>query len=69
MCYTATGYSYIYPSSTLHRVDPVIRGTQQVAVGWVQSLIRNPIQRELLFELDTVRRSLFAQTGKTTKFD
>lgn len=63
------GAAIAYPSSRLHRVDPVTQGTRLVAVGWVQSLIRDPAQRELLFELDTVRRSLFSQTGKTTEFD
>jgi len=63
------GSALVYPSSTLHRVDPVTQGTRLVAVGWVQSLIRDPAQRELLFELETVRRSLFAQAGKTTEFD
>lgn len=58
-----------YPSSTLHRVDPVTKGTRFVAVGWVQSLVRDPAQRELLFELETVRRSIFAKEGKTPEFD
>ena len=44
-------------------------GERLVTVGWVQSLIRQPAQRELLFDLDTVRRSLFAQHGKTVEFD
>ncbi|MDC0831980.1 PKHD-type hydroxylase [Leptolyngbya valderiana BDU 20041] len=63
------GSAIVYPSSTLHRVDPVIRGTRFVAVGWVQSLIRDPSQREILFDLETVRRSIFAKEGKTTEFD
>ncbi|MEO0378193.1 MAG: Fe2+-dependent dioxygenase [Cyanobacteria bacterium P01_A01_bin.17] len=64
-----TGDAIAYPSSTLHRVEPVTEGTRLVAVGWVQSLIRDPQQRELLFDLDTARRSLFAREGKTIEFD
>lgn len=65
----AAGSAIIYPSSTLHRVDPVVGGTRLVAVGWVESWIRDAAKRELLFDLETVRRSLYAQTGKTNEFD
>ncbi len=63
------GSMLVYPASSLHRVDPVVRGVRWAAVGWVQSQIRDHGQREILFELDTVRRSLFAQFGKTNEFD
>ena len=63
------GSTIVYPSSTLHRVNEVTQGQRLVVVGWAQSLIRDPAQRELLFDIDTVRRSLFAQQGKTTEFD
>lgn len=63
------GSMLVYPSSSLHRVDPVTSGVRWAAVGWVQSQIRDHGQREILFELDTVRRSLFAQQGKTNEFD
>ncbi|MGD1855091.1 MAG: Fe2+-dependent dioxygenase [Leptolyngbyaceae cyanobacterium] len=65
----AAGSALVYPSSTLHRVNPVTQGQRLVVVGWVQSLIRDPAQRELLFDIDTARRSLFAQYGKTAEFD
>ena len=63
------GSVIVYPSSSLHRVDPVTQGVRWAAIGWVQSLIRSHEQREILFELDTVRRSLFNQYGKTNEFD
>ena len=63
------GSVLIYPSTTLHRVNTVTKGTRLVAVGWVQSLIRDAGDRELLFDLDTVRRSIFAKEGKTVEFD
>ncbi|MEA5465914.1 Fe2+-dependent dioxygenase [Leptothoe sp. PORK10 BA2] len=65
----SAGHAVVYPSSTLHRVNEVTQGQRLVVVGWVQSLLRDPTQRELLFDIDTVRRSLFAQHGKTTEFD
>jgi PKHD-type hydroxylase len=63
------GSAIVYPSNTLHRVDPVINGERLVAVGWVQSLIRDADKREILFDLETVKRSLFSQYGKTDEFD
>jgi PKHD-type hydroxylase len=63
------GSAIFYPSSFLHQVKTVTAGMRLAAVGWIQSLIRDPQQREMLFDLDVVRRSLFQQQGKTTEFD
>ena len=63
------GSLIVYPSSTLHRVEKVTEGTRLVVVAWVQSLVRDPNQREILFDLDTARRSIFAREGKTVEFD
>jgi len=63
------GDAMVYPSSFLHRVEPVTEGIRLVAVAWVQSLVRDPQDREILFDLDTVRRAIFHKDGKTTEFD
>lgn len=63
------GAAIIYPANTLHRVNLVSQGTRLVVVGWVQSFIRDASEREILFDLDTARRSIFAQQGKTPEFD
>ena len=63
------GAMVLYPATTLHRVAPVTRGERLVAVGWIRSLIRSAEQRELLFDLDTARRALFAREGKSAEFD
>ena len=69
-CYKLkAGSMIVYPSSTLHRVETVTDGVRLAAVGWVQSLIRDPANREILFDLDTTRRSLFTQSSKTIEFD
>lgn len=52
------GDAIIYPASYIHRVEPVTRGTRMVAVTWIQSAVRNPSHRELLYELNLVRASL-----------
>lgn len=58
-----------YPSLTLHRVAEVTRGARLAAVGWARSHIRDPIKRELLFDLDTAKRRLFEREGKSSEFD
>ncbi|WP_020592556.1 Fe2+-dependent dioxygenase [Kiloniella laminariae] len=63
------GSAITYPSTTLHKVAPVTKGVRLVAVSWVQSLVRSAEQREILYDLDRVRRSLFDQEGKSRNFD
>lgn len=63
------GSMVLYPADTLHRVETVVSGQRDVAVSWVQSLIRDPIQRQILFELETVRNVLFGKYGKSEEFD
>ena len=63
------GSAIFYPSTTLHRVNPVTRGTRLVVVGWIQSTIRDASDREILFDLETARRAIFAKSGKTPEFD
>ena len=63
------GAAIVYPSSTLHRVETVTQGTRYCAVTWGQSLIRDPFDRELLFDLDTARKAIFHKYGKTAEFD
>jgi PKHD-type hydroxylase len=63
------GAMVVYASTTLHRVAPVTTGVRLAAVGWARSFIRDPAKRELLFDLDTARQTLFAREGKTTEFD
>jgi PKHD-type hydroxylase len=63
------GHALVYPSTLLHRVEPVTAGERLVAVGWIESRIRHADQRELLLELDTARRTLFARHGKDEIFD
>lgn len=65
----AAGSMIVYPSTTLHRVEPVTRGVRLVAVSWVQSLVKDAGDREILFDLDTARQALFSQYGKTAEFD
>lgn len=46
------GHMILYPSTSLHRVNPVTRGTRLCSFFWLQSMIRDDGQRSLLFDLD-----------------
>jgi PKHD-type hydroxylase len=48
------GDCLIYPADTLHRVEPVTRGTREVAVIWIQSMVRDSGRRRILFDLRVV---------------
>jgi PKHD-type hydroxylase len=48
------GDAVIYPSFSLHRVDPVRRGERRVSVSWIQSQIRLPQQRQALIDIAQV---------------
>jgi PKHD-type hydroxylase len=54
------GDAIIYPSSSLHRVQPVTRGVRVAAFFWVQSLVRDDSRRRLLYELDATIQRLVA---------
>jgi len=47
------GDMVIYPASSLHQVTPVTRGTRLASFFWVQSMVRDDVERRLLLEMDT----------------
>jgi PKHD-type hydroxylase len=56
------GDAILYSAGSIHQVAPVTGGVRLAAVGWVQSVIADAGQRDLLFDL-SVTRSRLAEAG------
>ncbi len=63
------GAAVLYPANSLHQVTEVTSGHRDVAVGWIQSLVREADKRRVLFELENLRATMFSESGKTAAFD
>ena len=48
------GQAILYPSDTLHEVEPVTKGERLVAITFIQSRVPDPFERSMLFELNEV---------------
>ena len=59
----AAGDAIVYPSTSLHRVEPVTAGARIAAFLWTQSWVRDAWQRKMLFELDMTILKLRGQLG------
>jgi PKHD-type hydroxylase len=46
------GHMVLYPSTSLHHVRPVTRGSRLASFFWIQSMVRDDGHRSLLFDLD-----------------
>ncbi|MCR6654362.1 MAG: Fe2+-dependent dioxygenase [Opitutus sp.] len=58
------GHMILYPSTSLHHVTPVTRGTRLCSFFWLQSMIREDARRALLFDLDVgIQRVGASQPG------
>ncbi len=52
------GHMVLYPSTSLHRVQPVTEGARLASFFWIQSMIRDDGERTLLFDLDVAIQRL-----------
>ena len=53
----------VYPSSSLHRVEPVTQGARICSFFWTQSMVRDDSRRGMLFELDQNIQKLRGRLG------
>lgn len=57
------GHAVLYPSSSLHRVEPVTRGRRIASFFWLQSMVRDDSARQMLFDLDSSIQALAVDLG------
>ncbi|PTT87206.1 Fe2+-dependent dioxygenase [Pelomonas sp. HMWF004] len=61
----AAGDLVVYPGSSVHRVEPVTRGTRLASFFWIESMVRGDEQRRLLYEMDMSLMALRGELGET----
>jgi PKHD-type hydroxylase len=61
------GHAILYPSSSLHRVEPVTRGRRVASFFWLQSMVRDDGARRILFDLDQSVQRLSGELGGTDR--
>lgn len=57
------GDMILYPSSSVHKVEPVTRGVRVCSFFWVQSMVRDDARRAMLHELDQTIQRLRMRIG------
>lgn len=63
----AAGDMILYPSTSVHQVTPVSRGTRLACFFWIESMVRSDEQRSLLVDLDNTIQALRGKHGETTE--
>ncbi len=63
------GDAVMYPSSSTHQVAEVTRGERLVAVTWLQSTVRDPAKREILYNLSQARESLIKSMSGSNELE
>ncbi len=63
----AAGDLILYPSSSVHRVEPVTRGARICSFFWIESMVRDTEQRRLLFDIDMAIMALRQSQGDSAE--
>ncbi len=59
------GSLVVYPSSSIHQVTPVTRGERLACFMFIESMVRDPGKRRLLFDMDMALLALREQLGES----
>lgn len=57
------GDAILYPSTSLHRVEPVTAGARLASFMWTQSMVRSDSRRAMLFDIDMAILQLRQKVG------
>jgi len=59
----AASDAILYPSTSLHRVEPVTAGARLASFMWTQSMVRSDTRRAMLFDIDMAILQLRQKLG------
>ncbi len=59
----AAGDMVLYPSTSLHHVSKVTKGTRVASFFWIQSMVKDIQEREILFNIDQSVQKLTQELG------
>jgi PKHD-type hydroxylase len=62
------GDALIYPTTRLHVVNPVIAGTRQVAVTWMQCAVKEAAKREILLQMNTAQQLMYQKNPQAQEY-
>lgn len=65
----AAGDAVVYPTTSLHRVEPVTHGTRLAAVSWIESYVPDERARNILHDLGIVKDFLERNAGQAPETD
>lgn len=58
------GHLVLYPATSLHHVTQVTRGVRASSFFWVQSMIKDPLARRHIFDMDNALQALVERLGR-----
>ena len=58
------GDAVVYSTTVRHGVRPVTRGMRIALVTWIQSLVKSPEERQIIYDLSLVRKGIMAQISR-----
>ncbi len=58
------GDAILYPSTSLHRVEPVTKGERIASFFWIESMVRGNDERRILFDMDMAILNLRQKHGQ-----
>lgn len=61
----SAGDAILYPATSVHRVEPVTKGTRLASFFWIESMVREGDHRRILFDLDLSIVGLRQSVGET----
>ena len=62
------GDAAVYPTHYYHEVKPVTRGERLACVTWMQSLVRDPQRRQMLYDMAVLADWIHAQAPGSPQF-